>query len=396
MNILVIGNGFDIAHGLLTNYGDFLDFIHAFNTFKISPQSTYLSNGSDEKERAKKQSWLNYFEEILNNKKERYEEIIDLIKDNSWIKYFLKLWENEQKLSKEHKWIDFEREISKMIQALDEVYGYKEEKVKSGKKPVISEEHHYLWNSIYSIVKHVVKPSPDNTDTRKECYTSDFTLDDMNCIKKSLIHDLDRLTRLLEIYLSDYISYEKSEPLDIIKNLSIDKVLSFNYTDTYQRLYANSPESKIQYCFIHGKANIDSNTDTCALVLGIDEYLPEQLRDSNNRFVEFKKFYQRIYKMTSSQYINWAEEWEDFIARIPKAPNPPKLNIYIYGHSLDVTDKDVLEKLIKIKGAQTTIFYHNKKALGDQIANLVKVIGEEQLIRRTRGNKRTIRFEPII
>lgn len=26
MNILVIGNGFDLAHGLLTGYGDFLEF----------------------------------------------------------------------------------------------------------------------------------------------------------------------------------------------------------------------------------------------------------------------------------------------------------------------------------------------------------------------------------
>lgn len=26
MNILIIGNGFDLAHGLPTKYGDFLDF----------------------------------------------------------------------------------------------------------------------------------------------------------------------------------------------------------------------------------------------------------------------------------------------------------------------------------------------------------------------------------
>ena len=27
MNILVIGNGFDLAHGLPTKYGDFLEFV---------------------------------------------------------------------------------------------------------------------------------------------------------------------------------------------------------------------------------------------------------------------------------------------------------------------------------------------------------------------------------
>ena len=34
MNILIIGNGFDLAHNLQTTYIDFLKFIDAFNRFK--------------------------------------------------------------------------------------------------------------------------------------------------------------------------------------------------------------------------------------------------------------------------------------------------------------------------------------------------------------------------
>ena len=34
MNILVIGNGFDIAHGLPTQYKDFLNFIRKYYLFK--------------------------------------------------------------------------------------------------------------------------------------------------------------------------------------------------------------------------------------------------------------------------------------------------------------------------------------------------------------------------
>ena len=33
MNILVIGNGFDLAHGLPTTYKDFLDYAHAFKYY---------------------------------------------------------------------------------------------------------------------------------------------------------------------------------------------------------------------------------------------------------------------------------------------------------------------------------------------------------------------------
>ena len=42
-----------------------------------------------------------------------------------------------------------------------------------------------------------------------------------------------------------------------------------------------------------------------------------------------------------------------------------------------------------------TIYYHSKKALEDQISNLVKVIGEEELIRRTYGKNQKIKLVPI-
>ena len=34
MNILVIGNGFDLAHGLPTRYDDFLTFVEEFKKYK--------------------------------------------------------------------------------------------------------------------------------------------------------------------------------------------------------------------------------------------------------------------------------------------------------------------------------------------------------------------------
>ena len=68
-------------------------------------------------------------------------------------------------------------------------------------------------------------------------------------------------------------------------------------------------------------------------------------------------------------------------------------NIYIFGHSLDVTDGDVLRDLILNDNVKTTIFYHNRDAMGQQIANLVKIIGQDELIRRTGGSTKTIEFK---
>ena len=57
-----------------------------------------------------------------------------------------------------------------------------------------------------------------------------------------------------------------------------------------------------------------------------------------------------------------------------------KHHVYIFGHSLDVTDKDILRDIILNDNVHITIFYHDKDAMGQQIANLVKVIGQGEKI----------------
>ena len=42
---------------------------------------------------------------------------------------------------------------------------------------------------------------------------------------------------------------------------------------------------------------------------------------------------------------------------------------------------------------QTTIVYYNKDVFVQQIANLVKVLGQDELIRRTGGPHKTITFK---
>ena len=83
----------------------------------------------------------------------------------------------------------------------------------------------------------------------------------------------------------------------------------------------------------------------------------------------------------------------DWIENIKPQPQinyyPNKANVYIYGHSLDATDKDILSALITAENTKTTIFYHDSSALEKQIANLVEVITEDELIRQT-GKKELV------
>ena len=85
MNILVIGNGFDLAHGLPTSYKEFLKFVLESEDMC----SRFQKNGLGAKESASAAA-----------------EIKEMIKDNFWINHFQKVSECGE------NWIDFEKEDS--------------------------------------------------------------------------------------------------------------------------------------------------------------------------------------------------------------------------------------------------------------------------------------------
>ena len=297
------------------------------------------------------------------------DEMYTCIKHNVWFEYFLNASSNIGE-----NWIDFELEISKVIQALDSARF----QVQAGGS--VRNVEKYESQMLMNILK-CSKGSLQNA------YGSSSQID---VFTKYLYTELNMLTRALEIYIAEFVGgIIVSKRSTDIENLNPDHVLSFNYSDTYEKIYGK--EKKIKYDYIHGKANINKNVKTSNLVLGIDEYLNDERKDSELEFLVFKKFYQRIFKSTDSSYMEWVDE-------IRQNSNYP-YELYIFGHSLDKTDKDVLELLICNDNVQTKIYYHrksndDKKELGKLIRNLVRVIGSKELIRRTGGSHKTIEFIP--
>lgn len=371
MNILVIGNGFDIAHGLPTKYGDFLKFIKQYNQYKNNGE---ISAQNEE-----------CFEEVSglkNEASEIFDEIGLLTKDNAWCLHFESIYDSRMTEGKDG-WIDFEREISNIIQIIDGIRRQilKQMELGSGRVRLndwqIEQLKIIVWGNVHLEFSNV-----------------EFDISAIQMLKKRLSQDLNRITRCLEIYLAYCVHTEEISTLPIIEKLDIHSVLSFNYTDTYRSLYDNGNKS-IKYHYIHGIARKESNIESCNMILGIDEYLDNTLKDVDNEFVEFKKFFQRIFKGTGNIYTEWIRNHEITIKAMRKSPNPTIMNIYIFGHSLDKTDGDVLRQLILQEYTNTTIFYHNREALAAQIANLVAVVGENELINRTNKATQTIFFKSI-
>lgn len=368
MNILVLGNGFDLAHGLPTTYKDFLDFANVVE--KISKNEASKCDSIPNGEMIK---W--YIDEKINGDKSIYNELESLIKDNVWLRHFNAVYESRKRDGKDG-WIDFESEISSAIQALDGALDDVKEYIRKGK------DRGHIQPYQFEALKYLINREKSKYDSIS------FNIEDISVFKEQFLKDLNRLTRCLEIYLSDYVNnLPVSKKLPDIDGLKIDKVLSFNYTNTYERLYGkDNPD--IEYDYIHGKADIAHDINSCNLVLGIDEYLPEGERDENIEFIQFKKFYQRIYKKTGCKYLDWINGYSTRLndTRRNKFNQVVEdFNIYTFGHSLDITDKDILSKLILAKYARTISFHFNQDALGNQIANLVKVIGQDNLISMVHG-----------
>lgn len=415
MNVLLIGNGFDLAHGLPTTYRDFLNFCDSVVTISETTDYAFallLLQGICEKWnppssiRTQLQGALfcrdNIHHSDLQNSAalNTVNDVYSHIHDNLWFHYFKK------RLSfLGYNWIDFEKEISYVIQMLETVQ-------------ITLDEHSDLRRLSK---KDKVALEAISEDFGKNCYSLCGDKETLVSTRNTLSNDLDRLTHALELYLSAFVNAINIPEADICTDIphNPDKVLSFNYTNTHERIL--NLHSNAEYCYIHGKASNTNTTESCNMVLGIDEYLDDDRKNSDLEFLHFKKFYQRLYKSTDSTYLTWFDtikiEYSDYIEEskyalsnnttvagisIPRHLLKPRLKmhtLYIFGHSLDVTDGDVLRQFICNDNVQTKIYYHrkhehDKSVLGQLIHNLVRIIGQDELIRRTGGSHKTIEFIP--
>lgn len=390
MNILIIGNGFDLAHQLPTKYTDFLNFMKFVNrienfhgTFKEFTKDNdkykfselnvdiqkYIS-GVIEDNSNKNVDIVNIWNKrkSADDKSDRVkhiERMIELSSKNIWFEWF------QEQLNVHPNWVDFESEISRVVQEVEKLIPLIPLKIeKIARMP----SYQRLINKIIFAGKASDK---------------DITLAEIETKKGKMLTDLNNLIRCFEIYLEDLVKNIDISQLSLdIYNLNIDKILSFNYTNTYQKLY----DPNVECAHIHGKADINNDTKSNNMVLGIDDYLKGEEKFTNTNFIEFKKYYQRLIKGTNCDYKKWIDE-------INQTKSFTKHNVYIFGHSLASTDRDVLLDFIENEKTIITIYYNNSNQYSDQICNLVHLIGPDKLNEWVHQAKPKIKFvkqQPMI
>lgn len=139
-----------------------------------------------------------------------------------------------------------------------------------------------------------------------------------------------------------------------------EKVFTFNYTKLMEKNY---PTFR-RLLHIHGDTDGE-------LVLGVNDNEKDELAALDTSFIEFKKYFQRIFYEYEYQYRN---EITDMISE--QEHMKEEYELWVFGHSLDITDRDIIKELFGIAN-RIIIFYHKATAKKDYIRNLVTIYGKE-------------------
>lgn len=387
MNILVIGNGFDLAHDLPTKYEDFMNFIKVFKYLKNNSQD-YIKKMSEFKKLSSniKDYLLSESVFVFTNHSDIIKEFDKYVHTNIWIKWF-----NNTPYLQGKGWIDFEYEISRIIKSLDFLLEHNNKILRNFNKEVTDNTKYQLASQFLNKIKNdgVID---HNKKFKIENFHGQVAMD----IIDELHIELNNLIRCLEIYLEEFVGKIdiKKRLKDIEELTEIDKIISFNYTNTYEKIY--DYDKKCEYDYIHGKLDISKEIEKNNMVLGIDEYLEGVEKDYKVDFIKFKKYFQRLYKQTGCLYKIWLEKKKSLQGNAEINRDGQYINkLYIYGHSLDITDKDILKELINFTGTQTTIYYYDKDDYARKITNMVRIIGQDDLKEKCYGNNPKIKFKEI-
>ena len=340
MKILVLGNGFDIDHDLPTSYRAFLNFCNV------------IVDNDNAKERYEKltEKQKKYID-IIKKDTALYGEFRELLSRNMWLNYF-----NQQ--AEKLNWIDFEREIMDVVMEFTNL-----EKLMMDKG----------WNT------YQIEQNARIHEVMRDLDLSKIDAGFVSLITLSMIHEtlckhFKNFAIALELYIGRFVNETIIDGVapDIIE-YDADEVLTFNYSDTYERIYGGV---KWNQCisYVHGKAQVGDGSKDANIVLGITS--PENIGTS---YVEFEKYFQRITKKTGNEYKKWLESTEN-------------ITVAFFGHSLDATDSDVIKDFFDYEKAKIKIYYYNDESYQNIVANLIKIIGKEELIRNVYGNHPKVEF----
>jgi len=349
--IILIGNGFDLAHGLKTSYRNFIDDFWEKEREKIIEKTNCLYQYEDDfikiaspweiapklkqfNDNAKGYDWFNEFSairgsgvafrtgDIINFKVEHKNMFLKHISEKNYLK----------------NWVDIEEEY---YFALNECLNNKWD----GGIERLNQEFSMLQEALEEYL---------TIQTEKR-------LDPLNKIRKNIYPEF-------EIGADKFLS-------DVL-------FLSFNYT-TIENLYFNQYIERIypniEIIHIHGELKNPNNS----IIFGYGDEIGDRYKHivnkNDNRYLKNIKTFKYLENGNYQKILNFIDN--------------QKYEIFIMGHSCGISDRTLLNTLFEHKNCESIkIFFHQKDDgtddYNDRTMNISRNFNDIALIRRRVVNKK--------
>ncbi len=432
MNILIVGNGFDLSHYLPTKYDHFMvamDAIESWDELKGDMGFDDLFGSLYQKE----SYFFGYTKAMYKTDDikisvDQIKELKVQLKENIWYQYF------SDHVREVKTWIDFETKIEvalklvcKFINKINlnfEKYGKFEKAVKmlTKENADIKDNNFYVSElDLKLLIKlglcvenhqygHTEKfggmvSMPDRRKgflSQKWYYVSEKSEYGFAVEKYIwfLNNQLDLFISIFENYLVNLVQKlnpDRSLKFDKPYLKDVDKIYSFNYTKTFSQFYKDD----VNIDFLHGRAGGSKN-----IVLGISDIKDSFLK--NIKAYGFTKYHQKLFKNTDylflDQYKNKIVKDESDISkltseligeirsghrtdktnkiRLIESQGKLNLKISIWGHSLDVSDEIYIKDIFSLnneidRDVRLKIYYFNDQAKFDLLTNLLHILGKD-------------------
>ncbi|WP_051315331.1 AbiH family protein [Algoriphagus terrigena] len=309
--LILIGNGFDLAHGFKTNFKDFIDdyLCDCLNNFykgkdyqdplvKIYRENkTYIHTISDPVTPLNLEENLSYFKKLANLKFQINSELFETI----YLKY--------EKL----KWVDLEMEFFDQL---------------------------IRWKKNESAWKHTVSKANSDLD-----YLKDRLLEYLSRNTRTLQYH-EPLDKFKTLFTENINTNELSSTVEE-KTISVDSLyfLNFNYTPTIEQ-YLHEIRSKkpFQHSYIHG-----SLSGNIKPVFGYGDEI-------NKEYKEFEdQRNNELFKHIKSFHYSLNEEYFNLIRFI----DSQEYQVSIFGHSCGLSDRTMLNQIFEHPNCKSIkIFFH--------------------------------------
>lgn len=338
--LVIIGNGFDLAHGLPTRYQDFLNF------YWLNVISSLREKGEYNDSLVKITlpfKFLAYNEKKFLNQLNDYFSLCEYLGEFNFFIEINSFFNKISEINSLVNWVDIENYYYKLVLHTANI---KEDSSFGNIKSI--KELNQQFNDVKRVFENYLNEEVVKKYSYNEILSNDFKviLKDVVIEKNQESNLFDELTLKGRNSIKDF--FEEKKPLDnhIYLNLTTH-FLSFNYTDTVSAYYLiNGERGTLNE--IHGRLNSEDNPINFGFGDEMDQNYQKIERLDDNEYLKNFKSFQYLHTSNYKQLLDLIDS--------------DIFQVYIMGHSCGLSDRTLLNTIFEHENCVSIkVFYHQWK-----------------------------------